>query len=319
MKTALVTGITGQDGAYLASFLLKKSYRVIGVGRCLTIIDNTSLKYLGIAEKIIYRKCDISKIDQVNNVIDEFLPDEIYNLAAQSSVGESFINPASTIEFNLLSTINILENVKRIKSKKIKLYQASSSEMYGKVDKLPVTEDTVIHPLSPYAVSKAAAHWAVVNYRESYGIFSCSGVLFNHESFLRRENFFIKKVIKEAINISQGKQDVLKVGNIEVRRDFGYGPKFVEAMWLMLQQKTADDFLICSGKSIKLEEVIKYIFKKLDVSFDRCVIDSKLYRPIDIKDMYGTNDKAKKVLKWSYSLNAYELLDILLEEELRNS
>ncbi len=321
MKTAVITGITGQDGAYLAQLLLSKSYKVIGVGRGESLDNNEALDYLGITSLISYEKIDIRDLEEVSNFLNQHMPNEIYNLAAQSSVGESYLSPATTIEFNIMSTINILEVVKNIQEKsgrKIKVYQASSSEMYGKVSNLPVTEDTVIHPLSPYAVSKAAAHWAVVNYRESYGLFACCGILFNHESYLRRDNFFIKKVLKESLEIYLGKRKVLKVGNIDVKRDFGYGPSYVEAMWLMLQQDTPEEYLICSGNSIKLEEVIKYVFSKLNIEFDQCVIDQNLYRPADIMDMYGDNQKAKKKLSWNYSTTAYELLDILLEEEMSN-
>jgi GDPmannose 4,6-dehydratase len=202
--------------------------------------------------------------------------------------------------------------------KKIKFYQASSSEMFGKVQHLPITEESTLHPLSPYAISKASSYWTVINYRESYGLFACNGILFNHESILRSNNFFVKKVIIESIRISKGLQDVLKVGNIELRRDFGYAPEYVKAMWLMLQQKKADDFIICSGKSVSLKEIIYYVFKKLDINRNKIVIDHILYRPTDIEDIYGNNSKAKKNLGWKYELSFFQVLDILIAKELEH-
>ena len=231
-KTAIITGISGQDGAYLASILLTKGYRVIGLVRSYFDRDLIGLKYLGIQEKVSIEKCDLTDFSQVIKLISKYQPDEIYNLAAQSSVSLSFLQPIGTFQFNTISVFNILEAIKMVNGK-IKYYQASSSEMYGKVKNLPITEATVLHPLSPYAISKAAAYWTCTHYRESYGIFIGNGILFNHESYLRSPNFFVKKVISDSLKIIRGELDELLVGNIDVKRDFGYAPRYVEAMYLM--------------------------------------------------------------------------------------
>ena len=316
MKKAIITGINGQDGAYLANYLINIGYRVIGFTRN---IKNSfkGLEYLKIKDKVELIECNLLDIKNVHKLILRFQPDEIYNLAAQSSVYQSYKEPINTFEFNTLSVFNLIESIKNI-NPKIKLYQASSSEMFGRVKKLPITEESLIHPVSPYAISKVAAHYTCVNYRESYGMFISCGILFNHESFLRNDNFFIKKVIRESLEISLGKRDVLKVGNIDIKRDFGYAPKYVEAMYLMLQQEKPSDFLICSGQSVSLREIIYYIFDKLSISKDLCIIDPTFYRPSDIEDIYGINEKAKKELNWNYQLNFFNVLDILLEEEVKN-
>ncbi|MGY0039756.1 GDP-mannose 4,6-dehydratase [Pedobacter sp. NJ-S-72] len=203
--------------------------------------------------------------------------------------------------------------------KTIRFYQASSSEMYGKVNELPITENSVLHPLSPYAISKAAAHFTCIHYRESYKLHVSCGVLFNHESYLRQNTFFVKKVIQESIKISKGLIDVLKVGNIDVKRDFGYAPKYTEAMYLILQQEHPSDYLICSGQTISLREIIHYIFDKLNISHDLYQIDDQLYRPAEIENIYGNNSKAKQELGWVYDLDIYQTLDLLVEEELKNN
>ncbi|EKE02031.1 MAG: hypothetical protein ACD_20C00434G0004 [uncultured bacterium] len=317
MKTAMITGITGQDGAYLSKFLLGKGYQVIGLVRSYKYSGHHNLSYLGINNEVILEECDLLDISRIMNIINKYDPDEIYNLAAQSSVKTSFDQPIGTMQFNIISILNILESIKTI-NPKIKFYQASSSEMFGKAENLPIVEKTVIHPLSPYAISKAAAHWTTINYREAYNLFTCCGILFNHESYLRNERFFVKKVIRQAIDIHKGKQEVLKVGNIDVKRDFGFSPKYIEAMWLMLQQDKPDDFIICSGKSISLKEIVYYVFDKLSIRKDKIIIDKNLYRPADIIDMYGDNSKAKEILNWNYDLDFFNILDILIDEELRN-
>ncbi|HBK83022.1 MAG TPA: GDP-mannose 4,6-dehydratase [Flavobacterium sp.] len=316
MKKAIITGINGQDGAYLANFLLNKGYEVIGFTRKSNVSFH-GLDYLKIKDKINLIECDLLNIKQVFNLLNQIKPDEIYNLAAQSSVYQSYVEPITTFEFNTMSVFNIIESIKK-SNFKIKLYQASSSEMYGRVKKLPINEESVIHPVSPYAISKVAAHYTCVNYRESYNMFIACGILFNHESYLRNDNFFIKKVIQESLEISLGKRAVLKVGNIDIKRDFGFAPKYVEAMYLMLQQEKPSDFLICSGQSVSLRSIIYYIFEKLSISKELCVIDSQFHRPSDIDDIYGTNEKAKNQLEWCYDMNFYNVLDILLNEEITN-
>jgi GDPmannose 4,6-dehydratase len=316
-KTALITGITGQDGAYLAQTLLEKNYQVVGLTRGHQTDNLKGLSYLGIREQINLLVCDLLDISQILKIIQQVKPSEIYNLAAQSSVSLSFQQPIGTFQFNTVSVFNLLEAIK-IADKTIRFYQASSSEMYGRVNDLPITETSILHPLSPYAISKVASHFTCIHYRESYGLHVSCGILFNHESYLRQNTFFVKKVIQESIKISRDQLKVLKVGNIDVKRDFGYAPKYVEAMYLMLQQSVPSDYLICSGRSISLREIIYYIFDKLNIPYELCQIDDSLYRPADILDMFGDNAKAKSALGWAYDLSIYETLDLLLEEEMNN-
>jgi GDPmannose 4,6-dehydratase len=319
MKIALITGITGQDGAYLAQLLLHKGYKVIGLTRSYHQDNQKNLNYLGILNDVSIEDCDLSDITQILKILQKHKPNEIYNLAAQSSVSLSFNQPIGTIHFNIISVLNLLEAIKMVNGQdRIRFYQASSSEMFGLVKNLPITENTVFHPLSPYAISKAAAHWLTVNYRESYGFFTCCGILFNHESYLRSDNFFVKKVIRESLRIKHNLQQDLKVGNIDIRRDFGYAKKYVEVMWLMLQQQNPGDYLVCSGTSVSLRGIIEHIFKRLELPYEKIIVDKNLYRPTDIEDIYGDNTKAKEVLKWDYNLDFFAVLDILLEEEARN-
>ncbi|TAL70783.1 MAG: SDR family oxidoreductase [Bacteroidetes bacterium] len=316
-KKALITGITGQDGSYLSRLLLEKGYEVIGLTRGLSESSTKNLQYLVIDSQIQLDVCDLTDLSNVLHVIQKYQPNEVYNLAAQSSVGKSFEQPIGTISFNIVSVLNILESIKII-DKNIKFYQASTSEMYGKVEDLPINEESRIHPLSPYAVSKASAHWITVNYRESYGIKAWSGILFNHESYLRTKNYFVKKVITNSIEIANNKRKTLKVGNIDIKRDFGYSPDYVNAIWLMLQQNNPDDFVVCSGKSISLREIIEYVFNKFSIPMSKLELDYNLYRPTDIQDIYGDNSKSKQKLGWSYNKSFNEVLDLLIEEELKN-
>jgi GDPmannose 4,6-dehydratase len=313
-RTALITGITGQDGAYLSQLLLSKNYRVVGLIRSVGGSNTYRLKYLDILDEITLMECDLQDLSQVIKILNEVKPEEIYNLAAQSSVSLSFQQPIGTIQFNINSVVNILEAI-RISNAAIRFYQASSSEMYGKIDRLPITEESRFHPLSPYAISKVAAHHITINYRESYGLFACCGILFNHESFLRGENFIVKKAISGAFSILSGKKKAIDFGNLNVKRDFGFSKKYVEAMWLMLQQQTPDDFLICSGKSVYLKEIVEYIFNKLNLPSSAIKINESYFRPTDIEDIYGSGDKARRLLNWNYDMNFFDVLDILIEEE----
>jgi GDPmannose 4,6-dehydratase len=313
-KTAIISGVTGQDGAYLAQLLVSENYKVIGLTRSHNNFSSRNFKYLGIDDKIIIEECDLLDFSSIIKILIKYKPQEFYNLAAQSSVGMSFEQPIGTINYNTQSVLNILESV-RILSMDTKIYQASSSEMYGQVKSLPVSEKTPLHPLSPYAISKASGFWIGVNYRESFNVHCVNGVLFNHESYLRSPNFFVKKVITTSLNIVSGNAKVLSVGNIDVKRDFGYAPDYVKAMWLSLQQNKADDYLICSGKSIFLRDIIYFVFDYLKIKKDRLIEDPKLFRPTDIEDMYGNNTKAKISLKWEYDKSFFDVLEILIEEE----
>jgi GDPmannose 4,6-dehydratase len=268
------------------------------------------LKYLGIDDRVELLECDLRDLSQVLSIIKSVNPEEIYNLAAQSSVALSFQQPIGTIDFNIASVLNFLEAIRLI-NPAIKFYQASSSEMFGKVEQLPITEEAMVHPLSPYAISKVTGHYICINYRESYGLFTSSGILFNHESYLRGENFFVKKLLRGALDIVHGKRESLSFGNLDIKRDFGWSEKYVEAMWLMLQHETPGDFVICSGKSVLLRDIVEYVFGKLD-------IDPLLYRPADIQDIYGSSEKAHRVLNWTYDMDFFAVLDHLLEEEASN-
>jgi GDPmannose 4,6-dehydratase len=314
MKIAVITGITGQDGAYLSKLLLEKGYKVIGLLRKKNTVNLDKLNYLGITKKISFENCDLTNLSEIINFVNKYKPNEIYNLASQSSVGISFNRPIETLSFNILSTANILEAIKII-DKSIKFYQASSSEMFGSANDLPFTEKSFFHPVSPYGISKASAHWITVNYRESFGLFTTSGILFNHESILRGDNFIIKKIIKTALDISGGKKDFLEVGNINIKRDFGYAPNYVEAMYLMMQYEKPDDYIISSGVSVSIKDIIIYIFEKLNIPFKKLRINNDLFRPNEILDIYGDSSKAKLILKWNYNLSFYEVLDILIKEQ----
>jgi GDPmannose 4,6-dehydratase len=316
MKKAIITGITGQDGAYLAKLLIDKGYFVIGITRNNRSVNLEKLSFLEIVADVHIEECDLSDLSSVINLFVKYQPQEVYNLAAQSSVSLSFTQPIGTIQFNVISVLNLLEAIRLI-SPHTRIYQASSSEMYGAVKQLPVTLSTPMHPLSPYAISKCTGFWTLVNYRESYGLRASNGVLFNHESFLRTDNFFVKKIISGAVKNRNNPDWKLEVGNIDVKRDFGYSPKYVEAMWLILQQETSRDFIICSGESISLRSIIQYVFKKLAIAEDKITISENLFRPVDIEDIYGDNSLAKDILEWNYDMSFIDVLDILIEEEIK--
>jgi len=318
MKTAMITGVNGQDGAYLAQLLISKGYRVIGLVRESGMQNLQNLEYLGIRDTVELITFNVGNIFNSMYLMEKYKPDEFYNLVAQSSVGVSFAQPQATIEFNVSSVLNILESIRSV-SPETKFYQASSSEMFGCVrqESLPVTEDFEFHPVSPYGISKATGHWITVNYREAYGLYTVCGVLFNHESALRGKNFVTKKIIETALKIKQGKATELRLGNLDVCRDWGYAPKYVEAMWLMLQQETPHDMLICSGEAQKLETFARTVFQKLGVDYDtHVVIDPKLLRPVDLEVIYGSNAKAKEKLGWVYDISFDELIQKLIDDEI---
>lgn len=317
MKTAIITGVTGQDGAYLSKFLLEKNYKVIGVTRNLHSGNFLGLKYLNIFNEVELVEANLLDFSNIIRLFEKYKPDELYNLAAQSSVGLSFEQPIGTLEFNIISTANLIEAV-RIFNKNIRVYQSSSSEMYGNVERerLPIDETFIIHPSSPYGISKAAAHWVCVNYREAYNIFVSCGILFNHESVLRRPNFVTKKILSSAIKIKNGELDYLTVGNTSIKRDWGYAPKYIKAMWKMLNTENADDYVICTGEAHSLQEFINKVFSKLNLDSNKYVKnDISLYRPVDLEIIYGNPEKAKKDLKWDYNISFDELIEKLIEDE----
>lgn len=319
MRKALITGITGQDGAYLTKFLLDKGYKVTGLTRDASGSNIRNLQYLGIDHLVTLIEANLLDLSNVIRMIEKSEPDELYNLTAQSSVGLSFDQPIGTLEFNIISVANLLEAI-RIVRPKTRFYQASSSEMFGNVreENLPVRENLIFHPVSPYGISKASAHWISVNYREAYGLFAICGVLFNHESALRGKNFVTKSILNTAVRISNGLANGITLGNLKVSRDWGYAPEYVKAMWLMLQQEEPDDFIICSGEPHTLEEFAREVFKKLNLEFDRLVkIDENLYRPLELEVIYGDNSKAKELLGWQYDMSFAKLIDTLVNDEIQ--
>ena len=254
-----------------------------------------------------------------NDTVEEFLkshqPDEIYHLSAQSSVSVSFHKPIETISYNVLPLVNLLESIRKLDAG-TKLYHASSSDMFGNAAQLPITLDTQMRPSSPYAVSKASAFWTLNSYRESFNLNVASGVLFNHESILRPKTFFVKKVVSEAVEIHQGKRPHLEVGNVYVSRDFGYAPEYVEAMWLILQAEKPKDYIISSGKSVLLHDIVKYVFGSLDISLDLLKVNEELVRPTDIKDIFGDNSSAKEELGWESRKDIFQIVDEMIAHEL---
>ncbi|PKN00146.1 MAG: GDP-mannose 4,6-dehydratase [Elusimicrobia bacterium HGW-Elusimicrobia-2] len=319
MKKALITGIGGQDGSYLAKLLLDKGYEVTGIVRNLNSVDDQKFKYLGITGRIKLLEVNLMDLSNILRVLGNGDYSEVYNLAAQSSVGLSFRQPIGTLEFNTISVANLLEAI-RIADTKIKFYQASSSEMYGNVSRenLPVNENSIFMPVSLYGISKASAHWITNSYRKAYGIFASCGILFNHESVFREDNFVTKKIINTAVRISRGLADSLTLGNMDVRRDWGYAPDYVRAMWLMLQYKEPSDIVVCSGQAHSLTEFVETVFQTLDLDYKKYLkSDTKFYRPLDLQVVYGDNSKAKKCLGWEYSLSFEKLIEKLVDDEIQ--
>ena len=266
IKTALITGISGQDGAYLANFLIKKKYKVIGIDRRSSRNNNFRLKYFGIENKVIIEHCDLSEFYSLVRVFKKYSYniDEVYNLGAQSFVKSSFDTPVSTSDINAIGALRILEII-RNSNKKIKFYQASTSEMFGNVNDSILSEGSLFNPQSPYAISKLYAHYITKNYRESYGLFACSGILFNHESPIRGEEFVTKKIISGFVNILNKKQDCLYLGNLYSKRDWGFAGDYVEAMWLMLQNKSPVDYVIGTGQSYSVKDFINETARYLKI------------------------------------------------------
>ena len=306
-KKAFITGVTGQDGAYLSEFLLHKGYQVHGLKRRSSLFNTERIDHLYQDPHIenqnfVLHYGDMTDSTNLIRLIKEIEPDEIYNLAAQSSVNISFQQPLSTMQFNCMSTLNLLEII-RILDQGTKFLLPVSSEMYGHNLELPINENSIIKPTSPYAISKAMGYWTVINYRKAYKLYASNAILFNHESYLRNENFFIKKVIKNAILIKKGVKKSLVLGNLDVKRDFGYAPEYVKALWLILNASEADDYIICSGMSISLKEIVEYIFEKLNLSNKLIIQDQNLIRPVEILDSYGDNSKIKNKNHELFGLN----------------
>lgn len=295
---ALICGVNGQDGTYLANFLLGKGYEVIGTSRDAMASSFVNLEILGIREKVTTTSMAITDFRSVLQTVDKYRPDEIYNLAGQSSVGLSFDQPVETIESIVIATLNLVEAI-RFSGLPTRLYSAGSSECFGDTSAVPATEDTPFHPRSPYAVAKAAAHNLIANYREAYDLYACTGIFFNHESPLRPERFVTQKIVRTAARIAAGSREKLVMGNIDIQRDWGWAPEYVEVMWNMLQLDNPQDFVIATGRTVSLEFFIEQAFRFFSLNYrDYLVINPDLYRPSDIRIGSANPYKANNLLRW---------------------
>lgn len=316
MKSALITGITGQDGPYLAEFLLKKGYRVSGTVRRLSTPNMENIKE--IADQIELFSADLLDQGSLTDAIRKSQPDEVYNLAAQSFVKASWDQPVLTGEFTAIGVTRVLEAIRNV-NPKIKFYQASSSEMFGKVTETPQRETTRFHPRSPYGVAKVYGHYITLNYRESYDMFACSGILFNHESPRRGIEFVTRKITNAVARIKLGKQDKLELGSLEPRRDWGFSGDYVEAMWLMLQQEKPDDYVIATGENHSVKEFVEESFKVAGIEdWEKYVISNsaKHTRPAEVDYLIGDASKARDVLGWKPKTSFKELVRIMVEADL---
>lgn len=328
MKVALITGITGQDGAYLTKLLLKKNYKVIG---CIKSTDFWRLDYLGVTNKIQFEYLNLKDFTSLDSIISKYRPDEFYNLAGISSVFESFNNPLEVFEVNAAAVAKILEII-RLKSPHTKFYQASSSEMFGNTIEVPQVETTSFHPVSPYAVSKTFGHHLTISYREGYNLFACSGILFNHESVLRGSQFVTSKIIKAVKMIAEGGKEPLIIGNLEAKRDWGYAEEYVLGMWKMLQLNHAEDFILATGVQYSVRQFIEMAFQSVDLeiywegnelkeiarlkSTDVMVVRvaESLFRPLDANSTRGNPSKAKTKLMWEAKTKLPDLIKYLLKK-----
>jgi GDPmannose 4,6-dehydratase len=313
MKTALICGISGQDGAYLAKLLLEKGYQVYGTSRDAQISGFRSLTHLGIQAKVKLVSMALNDFRSVLQVVSKVQPTEIYNLAGQSSVGLSFDQPVETMESISFGILNLLEVI-RFTNAKIKLYNAGSSECFGNTQGEKADEETPFRPRSPYAVAKAAAFWQVANYREAYDIFACSGILTNHESPLRPERFVTQKIVKAACRIAKGFPEKLQLGAINIQRDWGWAPEYVEAMYRMLQQEQAEDYVIATGATYPLEEFVATVFNTLNLDWrDHVTTNNELLRPTDILVSQANPDKAKRILNWQAQFKMPEVARMMVD------
>lgn len=307
-KTALICGISGQDGTYLAKLLIGKGYRVFGTSRDALIGSFQGLLQLGILDQVELCSMALSDFRSVLQTLNRVVPDEVYNLAGQSSVGLSFDQPVETVESVAIGTLNLLEAI-RFTGRNIRLYNAGSSECFGNSGDTPCNETSPFRPRSPYAVAKAAAFWQVANYREAYGLHACNGILFNHESPLRPERFVTQKIVRAAQRIAAGSREKLTLGNLRIRRDWGWAPEYVDAMWRMLQQQEPTDFVIATGQSHSLEEFVSQAFAIAGLDWQNHVTsDPALFRPTDIETSRADPSLAADILGWSAS---YRMPDVV--------
>lgn len=315
-KRALIFGVGGQDGAYLARSLLDKGYEVHGTSRDIEVAAFDGLKQLSIFSQIRLHSANLNEFRSVIQVLRNVAPTEIYNLSAQSSVGLSFDQPIETVNSIVDATLNVMEAIRFLGGGQ-RFYNASSSEMFGDTGTTPASETTPFRPRSPYGVSKAAAHWLVENYRKAYGLYACSGILFNHESPLRKERFVTQKIIRSAVDIHLGGTQSLRLGNIAVSRDWGWAPDYVEAMWLMLQQTIPEDFVIATGQASTLEHFVKVAFERVGLDWTAHVdIDRCLLRPYEIERTVGDAGKADRLLGWRARYRMPEVVARLVDAEI---
>lgn len=338
MKSAVITGITGQDGAYLAELLLEKGYTVYGTYRRTSSVNFWRIEELGIAKhpNLHLVEYDLTDLSASIRLLQTTHATEVYNLAAQSFVGVSFDQPATTAEITGIGPLNLLEAI-RIVNPKIRFYQASTSEMFGKVQAIPQVEDTPFYPRSPYGVAKLYAHWITINYRESYGIFGCSGILFNHESPLRGQEFVTRKITDSVAKIKLGKLDVLELGNLDAKRDWGFAKEYVEGMWRMLQADEPDTFVLATNRTETVRDFVAMAFKAagftlrfegeaeqevgIDVATGKVLVkvNPKFYRPAEVELLIGNPAKAKDVLGWEPKTTLEELCQMMVNEDLRRN
>jgi GDPmannose 4,6-dehydratase len=315
MKTALISGISGQDGAYLANLLLKKGYRVVGTSRDAHVSTFGNLHQLGIFDRVERLSMVLTDFRSTLQTLDRVKPDEVYNLAGQSSVSLSFEQPVETMESISLGTMNLLESI-RFLGKNIKLYNASSSDCFGDTETSAATEETPFRPRSPYGVAKAAAHWAIVNYRQSYGLYAANGILFNHESPLRPNRYVTKKIVAGVCRIKAGLQKHLELGALTIQRDWGWAPEYVDAMWRILQSEEAEDFVIATGVTSSLEEFVKIAFGELDLDWrDHVQLDNAYGRPSDISRSRANPSKAHAKLDWKAGYTMPDVVRMMLKAE----
>ena len=315
MKKALITGITGQDGSYLAEFLLGEGYEVYGMVRRSSTINYERISH--IQDRLKLMQGDLLDQNSLMEALRISEPDEVYNLGAQSFVPTSWNQPVLTGEFTALGVTRMLEAIRTV-NPKIRFYQASSSEMFGKIRETPQNERTPLYPRSPYGVAKVYGHWITVNYRESYGIFCCSGILFNHESPRRGLEFVSRKVTSAAAKIKLGLQKELRMGNLDARRDWGFAGDYVEAMWLMLQQKEPEDYVIATGISHSVKDLIKVAFDHVGLDWEEYVVsDPKLFRPAEVDCLLGDPRKAKSILGWQPKVTFEELIRMMVDADLQ--
>jgi GDPmannose 4,6-dehydratase len=315
---ALICGISGQDGTYLADLLLRKGYTVIGTSRDAQTASFSSLNRLGIADKIQFESMATHDFRSVLHLLRKAEPDEIYNLSGQSSVGLSFGQPVETLDSIITGTVNLMESI-RFLARPIKFYNAGSGECYGNTGAHGAVEDDPFRPRSPYAVAKATAYWLVANYREAYGLHASTGILFNHESPIRPQRFVTRKIVAAACRIARGSDEKLTLGNLEICRDWGWAPEYVEAMWRMVQCEVPNDFVIATGQSHSLETFVETVFAELDLDWhDHTVVSASLLRPTDISEGKGNAAKAERLLGWKAKAHMQQVVSMMVRAEQDN-